>query len=438
MRHPKLATLVVAASIVTLAACNDPPTSTPDARVARSTATAITLTCDINGLKAGARAYAASKKDPLFTIIGDLQQLVKNGPSAAGTDKAFDGLARLAAMRGTNAQLGTAAGDSFNGLTVGFLGCMDASVTSGVPGDFSVAGALGAGWMYEVRGGAGDAADGAYERGESPYWAAEASGGWSAASTSPVKRYLVYGYRLQDFLANDPKVGSAFEVGTLPTIASGQLKLGSSLLIGQCDVDLTNNTLRVQHVSTVLTLRELTCGAAPSFSSVSRSDADGSFSPLRLAQRAVAFFAPRELNAAMRLGSVGGAVSELSPSVVIDMQSVDLLFMKPIADGRTRQALADASGNPVQVMVATHGGTPLPGVIVTLSIAGNSSSIAFFRDGSAAPSATVSRTTGTDGLVTFDNVFLTKAGGYTIVASGGFDGVAAAPFASNLFNMQNK
>ena len=437
MRHPYLASLLAVASVAALAACGETPTSSRNARVARATTAPLALSCDINALKTNARDFASSNRDPLFTVIGDLQQLVKSGPTVAGTDKAFDGLARLAAMRGTTAQSSTATGTAFNALTLGFLGCMESYIAANVPGDFSVAGALNPGWMYEVRGKASDDAAGAYERGESPYWAAEAPQGWTVASTSVAKRFLIYGYRLTDFLTTDPTVGSAFEVSTIPTIASGGLTLGSPLIIGQCNVDLTS-TLRVQHEESILTLSELACATPPTFASLSTgSGANGSF-PLRLAQRALDLFTPRTLDAAMIIGSVGGAGSVLSPFAVIDMQSVQLGFVSPVANGVTSQPLADASGNPVQVRVTTQNGSPLGGVVVTLSIAGNSSSVAFFQDGSAAPSATVTRTTGADGLATFNNVLLTKAGGYTLVATGAFDGVAGAPVLSNLFNIQNK
>jgi hypothetical protein len=397
----------------------------------------LALSCDINALKSNARAYAASNKDPLYTIIGDLQQFVKKGPTAHGTDKAFDGLARLAAMRGTTAQSSSATGTAFNGLTTGFLGCMESYISANVPGDFSVANALNPGWMYEVRGGASDAAAGAYERGESPYWAAEAPQGWSVASSSTAKRFLVYGYRLTDFLTADPTVGSAFEVSTIPTIAGGSLVLGSPLTVGECAVDLTA-TLRVQHVSTILPASALTCDEAPSFASIAAPSLHQSSLPLRFAQRALDLFTPRTLNAAMIIGSVGGAGSVLSPFAVVDMQSVQFAFVNPIVDGRVSVALADANGDPVQIRVSTQNGSPLPGASVTLAIAGNSSSIAFFRDGDANPSVTVTRTTDENGLATFDDVYLTKAGGYTITAGGSFDGVSGVSTLSNSFNMQNK
>lgn len=437
MRHPYLASLLAVASVAALAACGETPTSSRNPQVARATAAPLTLTCDINGLRANARAYVTSNQDPLYTIIGALQQLVKNGPTAAGTDMAFDGLARLAAIRGTSAQLGTATGATFNALTLGFIGCMESYISANVPGDFSVAGALSPGWMYEVRGKASDAAVGAYERGESPYWAAEAPQGWSVATTSQAKRFLIYGYRLADFLTTDPTVGSAFEVSTIPTIASGKLTLGSQLTIGQCEVELTS-TLRVQHQQSILKEAPLTCATPPNFAKLSVSPGSNGFSPLRLARHALDIFAPRTLEAAMIIGSVGGGRSVLSPFAVIDMQSVQLAFVHGIADGVISQPLADTGGNPAQVRVSTLNGSPLSGATVTLSIAGNSSSIAFFQDGSAAANTTVSRATDANGLATFSNVRLTKAGGYTILAVGSFDGVTGTSVLSNAFNIQNK
>ncbi|HET7551768.1 MAG TPA: hypothetical protein VFK04_10760 [Gemmatimonadaceae bacterium] len=437
MRHPYLASLLAAASVAALAACGETPTSTRNAQVARATTAPLALSCDINALRTNARDFAASRQDPLFTVIGDLQQLVKNGPSAAGTDKAFDGLARLAAIRGTSAQGSSATGSVFNALTLGFLGCMESYISANVPGDFSVAGALSPGWMYEVRGKASDAAAGVYERGESPYWAAEAPQGWAVASTSVAKRFLVYGYRLTDFLTSDPTVGSAFEVSTIPTIASGKLTLGSQLTIGECEVEVTN-TLRVQHQQTILKEKELSCDAPPAFASLSPAPGSSGFSPLRLARHALDLFTPRTLEATMIIGSVGGGRSVLSPFAVIDMQSVQLAFVDSIVDGRISRPLAYSNGNPVQVQVSTLNGSPLSGATVTLSIAGNSSSIAFFQDGSAAASVTVARTTDANGLATFDNVKLTKAGGYTILASGSFDGVPGTSTLSNPFNIQNK
>ena len=245
MRPQLRIAVVLSAASVTLSACSDRSTSVPTSPVtarpntAVAAATLTTLACDFTLLKSDARAYAASNKDALFTIIGDLQTLAKNGPNAAATDKAFDGLSRLAAIRGTSAQAGGVTGAVFDRLTRRLLGCTESYVTGGAAAvDFTPA--LAPGWAYEVRG--KDAVDGAtagvYERGATgAYWAAEAGGaswGQTLNVTAPVgttatKRALVYGYRVTDFLTNDPKAGSAFEHATIPATRTGPLALTPSV-----------------------------------------------------------------------------------------------------------------------------------------------------------------------------------------------------------------
>jgi hypothetical protein len=439
MHYRKCTALFLAGAVAILAACGDPTTSAPSIVSRGIAGDPGSAGCNTFALEQNARAYAASADDPLFTIIAELGRHCESGPDAATTDEAFDGLARLAAMRGTSAQKSDATGATFDALTRGFLGCMEDYITSSIPEDFSVAGALGEGWMYEVRGGQSDASAGSYERGTSPYWAAEATQGWAAsiASNSRAKRFLIYGYQLPDYVAIDPTIGSGFEIGTIPSIASGKLAFSSPLTIGLCEVELSS-TLRLEHVTTVLPGEELGCDPPPSFAQVAQSDWASAISPLRLVAKAAELLSPRPVYAAMRVGSVGGAVSELSPSVVIDVQSVRFTLVQPIAKGRISEALADANGTPVRIQVTTQNGTPLSGAEVTLAIDGNHGKPAHLRDGSSAPGATVTRTTAADGVATFDNVFLTKAGGYRLVASGGFDGIAAAQLVSNLFNMKNK
>ena len=127
MRLQLRTAVVLAAASVMFTGCADtsplPPTG-PNA-TSRPNSASATLTvpaCNITVLKAHARDYAKSSRDALFTIIGGLQTAVKNGPSSAGTDKVFDGLARVAAIRGTTGQNSTATGAVFHGLVTGLLG----------------------------------------------------------------------------------------------------------------------------------------------------------------------------------------------------------------------------------------------------------------------------------------------------------------------------
>lgn len=283
MRYRIPAALICVASVA-LSACTDRRSASPTApgnltapRSSVAVAALATLACDFTALKADARDYAASNKDVLFTIIGNLQTLRRTGPNAAATDKVFDGLSRLAAMRGTSAQKAGVVGAVFDRLTRRLLGCAEAYVIAGaVAEDFSPA--LGPGWLYEVRGKTGvDAETGAYERGSATsYWAAEKGGAtWGAtlvvtapAGVTATDRALVYGFRLTDLFTNDPKAGSAFEHRTIPAIGTGALSVSPNLKIGLCNVDL-NNTLRVQHITTVLPKQSLDCSTPPSFASVS-------------------------------------------------------------------------------------------------------------------------------------------------------------------------
>jgi hypothetical protein len=452
MRNKLAAVSICAASLA--AACVDRPAPVPTAPTATTPRTDVsaaatfnTLACDFTALKADARAYAASNKDPIFTIISDLQSLVKNGPNAAGTDKVYDGLSRLALMRGTALQQVGVAGSVFDDFTRRFLGCAESYIVAGAPPqDFSTA--LLAGWMYEVRGKPNvDPEIGAYERGATgSYWAAEAlpTTTWAAtivvtapAGTTATDRAFVFGYRTS-FLTNDPKVGSAFEHFTIPAIAGGALTLNPALNIGLCNVTTNVTNLRVQHVNTVLPKSALTCSTPPQFANAATSSSIMLASGAALARRAFGFFAPENAYAAFLAGSVGGAPSELSPSAVIDMQQVTAAFLNPIADGTNSTALKDTTGGPVRVTVKTLGGTPLPNATVVLSVSGNSSVIAYFSDNGGASVVTVSRTTNAAGVASFDGVSLTKAGGYQLTATPTFDGVAGPPALSNSFNIQNK
>jgi hypothetical protein len=433
-------TLVIVAAGVTLSACSDDHapsvTAPPPVRLSAS----LSLVCDPASLTTLASAYAASPNDALFGIIAALVPSAFH-PGPVATDLAFDGLSRLAAMRGTSAQKSGASGATFDALVKGFLGCTESYISSTVPATFSVANALGSGWMFEVRGDDSQdpASAGAYARGSTPFWAAEPQSGktWgnslevtAPSTTTATNRVLIYGFRQTDYTTLDPKVGNAFELQTVPTIASGVLSLTPAINIGLCQVDLTE-TARVQHVVSILPGEDLTCAAPPSFSA-------GASLAKSLVSRAVGFFAPRTLEAAMFVGSIGGAVSELSPSAVIDMQEVDLDFILTLKDGNKNEPLQAANGGPVKVDVGTKNGSPLTAATVTLSIEGNRSSHAYFQDGNNPPSATVTRTTDQNGIATFAGVKVSKPGGFRIVATGNFDGVDGVPVTSNLFNIKNK
>jgi len=453
--------LTLCAAGVSAAACTDRTTAVsptaPNAPRASIEAAAFvqlqTLACDFTLLKADIRDYAASNKDPLFTIANDLQSLSKNGPNPAATAKVFDALAQLAAMRGTSAQKpgGVAVvGPVFDRLHHRFLGCAESFITAGAQ-ENNVAGATGPGWMYEVRGGATDPLTaGVYERGATgPYWATEVIGTatWTStlnvASTPATHRALIYGFHPDNFTTKDPAI-SKFEHFSIPAIPTnehgGALTLTPGVNLGLCAIPTVTPRMRVQHINEVLTLKGLQCTGPVAFTSLSTTSVFAGIPAIM--GRALGMLAPQPLHAAVLVGAVGGGKPVFSPSAVIDIGAVTPSFAFPIVNGNTSTPLQGTDNGPVKVIVTTQGGTPLVGVIVTLAVQGNSSVIAYFSDNGAIATPTVQRTTDANGVASFNGVTLTKAGGYILVATGTFDSgpnaLTSQPVNSNFFNIQNK
>src|SRR5688500_13141717 len=131
MRSLLRTSLALCAASAVLAACTDQPATAPAVRATiPRAANALLLTggCDVTQLKADARAYANRSNDVLVTIAGDIGGLTRNGVTAASTNKAFDGLARMAAIRGTSAMNPEVTGVVFDRLVRGFLKCMVTTV----------------------------------------------------------------------------------------------------------------------------------------------------------------------------------------------------------------------------------------------------------------------------------------------------------------------
>jgi len=437
----KLAALVsVFAASLVASACSDKPVREPTAPklgAPNLTTSLPPAICDLTALRSYAKDYAASGKDPLNTVIGDLsKEFNRNGISSRTTSLAFDGLARLAVMRGNSGlQKSTdPVQQAFDGLVKGFVGCMEASIRqTAVEEDFAPA--VGPGWLFDVRGGSADLTSGVYQTGAgvgNPFWAAE-------PVTKPSSRFLIYA-KPSGFLALPGRFGSAVEINTIPTIASGLLTV--TLNIGLCNAgtgDLSKTGDRLNHNNKIVAFKELACTAQTA------SAASNVLSPRSLARAALEFFSPRPAYAAALVaGSVGGAVSELSPAAIYDLSGVALSGLDSIAGdiiSNDLHVVASKGGGPVTV-VAKEGANLLEGMPVVMSILGNSSSIAFFTDSqSDTPKkavATVTRFTDANGVANFQGVKLTKAGGYTLVLQVGIDSFLGASVNSNAFNMKNK
>jgi hypothetical protein len=469
MRPLLRTSLALCAASAVLAACTDQPASAPTGpTVLRAPSFAASPlgnsgVCNVTDLKAYARAYAKKSNDLLVSTVGDIQGLLtKNGgPTVASTDKAFDGLSRVAFIRGTSLQNPSVTGDQFDALVKGFLNCMLPIVyenAAELTGGFGPA--LGKGWVFEVRGKTAiDTDAGAYERGYTAEWwgAWPNTTTWAGAITSSLtdgaqpepasidKRMLIYGYRTSN-LAGGQVGGTSFEHRSIPKIinAAGATQFKVAATLGLCFFTTPNtiSSSRLNHADKFLTLptAQPVCDAPVTDFVSAGGYAFGRMNPMRLAKRAAALFAPQPLYAATAFyggGSVTGSPDDWSPSAVYDLSAFLLKDLGTIADGSLKKPLALTTGGAPTINVKLTADTTknaADGTPVVMSIAGNSSTIAFFSDNGAQTSATVTRYV-KDGKVTFENVKLTKTGGYKLAFQVAFDGVSAFSVVSNSFNM---
>ena len=457
--RPLLRTLITfSAASVALSACTEQRSSEPTAPGSLRPSfafTALPAVCDINALRTYARAYFAKTNDPIFKVLNDLSKLTD---PALKTDKAFDGLSHVAAARATTRQLSTATGEVFDSLVKGLFGCMEAYVRDAAPTTVDFAPYFPTGTLFEVRGGSADPAGGAYQRkntGGNPYWGVEAPGsGWATLlAGSGYSRILVYGLPNAAFLNTNGRVGSGFDVHTIPIIGTDQDEAPITVNVGLCNILFETGAFpgnrRLNHDNEYEEYLALGCQRPPELAAA--SEQPSLLNPRALAQRAIDFFGPQPLHAAVALGIVGGGVGELSPFAVYDLSAVQLGSLGFILDGnntsrlRVSTAISGYGDSLVVQATSAGGGAPLEGVPIQMSIQGNSSNIAFFGvpNGTATDTVvTVTRITKPDGYANFGDVRLLKAGGYIVnfrvFFVDPFGDVAGPVLPSNPFNIQNK
>jgi len=400
------------------------------APAARS-ADVIPLTCDINNISSDARNYfGSSSKDAVFDAISTLKSDLKNGISSATTSDVFAILARVAAVRYTNAAVGTTADGA--ALVDDALAC--ATWAGSVPATFSAAGSLGSG-IFAVTPITGHVeafvgSSGGNPVVASPRWGAEpaSTNGW------PSGTYLVYGYPTSGTDATN-----GFELGTLPpgvinptTTATNPIDVGicaANTVVDGNGKPIAANLL-VHDGTEILPIAPLHfCSTTAALNRSTSWFAS-------LTGRLVSYFSPTLLNAQDDLGGreIGSGPSGWSP-----FKPKKFLASNDQLSFSTQPINTKVSGSEtVVVHVTSQDASALPPLNVRLTIAGNNGTPAFFTyNGNVVDHIDV-KTNGS-GDATF-NFGFTKAGGYTLTAvayiSSGV--VGTAPAISALFNVQNK
>ena len=250
---------------------------------------------------------------------------------------------------------------------------------------------------------------------------------WNAITVPVNTRLLAYGAPITaPGFTNETQVGTVFDWFTIPT-----LTFNPGVVVGTCIIDNGAQYL-IQHNA----LGEIVPSATPSFcpaGGTSLRTAEG-WSPSVLAQRVFDFFSPRPLLAtALGTRPPGGSIGSLSPSVAVDPGTITMDFPKQVADGKTNQQIKFKDGSAVSVTVEPEGGTNLDGAVVELMAVANLGTPVTVTGNTAVTS---------DGVATFPNLKLSKAGGYRLVAKiTGFGQNNAAGFdligdESNGFNLK--
>ena len=380
-------------------------------------------TCSFSTANQDARAYFSDTRDPVFALL-DAQQTAYKGGASAATSAGLDVLSRLGIARDSGLVKATATDSIGSKFVNDVLLCT--SLTSG--GDFSRA--LGDSGLFAVRK-VGDTApvlsrhvdDGV------PLYGAEptTSDGWKFTGGASSKALFYASPKVTTI--KDPTVGTVFDLQTLPT----PLAFDPKIRVGVCD--MTDTTGRIEHVhgsAVILPRNDPTFCAGTSVMLESSRSLFAS-----AAHEIVSWFTPRPAYAAVRmmpgtrLGGGGGLVSGLSE--IGPVQVLEALKINRIPNASVSDTTRSKDANPatsqfepiVTVHVLTTSKTPVAGVTVTLTVIGNKGSFA---------ASDTTAVTGANGDATFPNLYITKAGGYTISAKVpelGGDVVVT----SNLFNI---
>jgi hypothetical protein len=359
---------------------------------------------------------------------GYLQAIQDAGAkTAAATDAGFNLFALIAASR----PVPPVDGSTFVNAV---LTCQDVGTIT-LPIDFR--GALGPNGGFEVRGGSSTdkapavSADGDWGlepplelTGTAPVrltWdqITNLPSRFSPASNPVNTRFLAYGSPItDDDYSDEVVVSSIFDWSTIPTAT-----FNPGAVVGTCLTDTESHQYLIQHYAKDDN-GEIIPSATPSFCPVALAGRQlGGLNRFVLARRVLDFFRPQPVLAtALGTRPPGGSVGALSPNAAVNPGQISLLFQGTVADGRTGQALKfTVSGNPVSVKVTPFGLTKMDGVIVRL--------IATTNLGATVVAIGVEAKT-EDGIATFPNLKINKAGGYRLIATiagfgqngnGGFD-----------------
>jgi hypothetical protein len=412
--------LIAGAGLVATAACADDQPATK-VTMPGHPSLIISTACDFTKIKRDTRGYVVAANDPIYDLYTQLASLNKGTDVDAFNAKAYEILAYIGNIAGTSAvTTNTAAGDALiNDIFI----CL--GITTTTAGQFT--NALEANGLFAVR---ANVPDFVLSRGTPKYGAQPATGAtWkSSANLPPGVQLVVFGYprAVNNFTLEQPLIPTGYELFTIPAVP----QFVTAIIAGVClDGTIPSNAgLLHEHGGQDVILNRITPPFCSQVLGMQAPNESGSL--FALVRRVSDWIAPKPLHAAtmMVLGGMGGSLGGLSPigPVTVDGSTVTLTVTQQPITG----IINTNFDPPIKVSAATAAGTPLGGVLVTLSVLGNQGSPVTLKDSTA--------TTANDGVATFTTFQTNKSGGYLFKASGTFGGVATKADTTALINVNGQ
>jgi hypothetical protein len=413
--------LIAGAGLVATAACADDQPATKVTMPNRPSLL-VSTGCDFTKIKKDAKGYVVAANDPIYDLFNQLASLNKGTDAGAFNAKAYDILAYIGNIAGTSAvTTNTTAGDALiNDIFV----CLGIATTTG-----QFTNALGANGLFAVR---ANVPDFVLSRGTPKYGAQPTSGEtWkTSAPLPPGLQLVVYGYprNVNTFTGEPALIPTGYELFTVPAVPAFAKAIIGGVCLDPASIP-GNARLLHEHGGQDVILNPITpafclplVGQAPNESG----------SLFALVRRVSDWIAPKPLYAAtMVLGGMGGSLGGLSPigPVTVDGATVTLTITQQPTTG----SINTNFNPPIKVAAATGTtptGTPLGGVLVTLSVIGNLGSPVTLKGETA--------TTDNTGVATFTNLQTNKAGGYLFKASGTFAGSVTKADTTTMINVNGQ
>jgi hypothetical protein len=388
------------------------------------------VSCDLSTARGLVNSiFPSAQRTPAKNLLQTIQNA--GVPSDAATNAGFDLFALIAAY-------GTGTPQDRSTFVNAIIPCQSVGSVS-LPIDFTSA--FGPDGAFEVRGKL--ATDDAAVVSHDGVWGLEppldisadpaVRVTWNNLTTAvpptvTTKRFLAYGMPVTvPGFTNEIPVSTIFDWFTIPKL---NFKV-PGVVVGTCFTGDPSTEYLIQH-NPAGNGGEIVPSATPSFCSPTLSSygENRGWSPKAVAHRLIDFFKPQPLLAAA-LGTrpPGGSIGSLSPSAAINPGQITLAFQGQVADGRTTPATVKfIGGNSVSVSVTPAGSpgkppTPMDGVHVRL-IATTNLGATVVASGNTA--------TTEDGVATFPNLTISKAGGYRLIAT--LDGFGQNSTAGYTFN----